>query len=1011
MKLLVVFSFVCAIFLDEHAASSTGRPEGGDEIKLAFTIRDFLPITCGTQEHINNFWGPPTILSMTHECPYSYDIEYGEIIPHPDFQVGFTAFRNMSDPRRSSYYTPSGGTPGFLNPLQSPPMQVDRNGNLIPVSKMFAITPLVKPRLKVDANSGLGKPEYCSAHGRCGVPYHLHDPEWRFVNPAWQQYNIAASSGKDMFDLWYEDDLRYNRRVGISLTLTRVEGTENDFEYDSENQFHPLDPFLTSNPGSVFPLTRTQESRLGRGRKYFFTSEFHSFFEYRTNQSLEFQGDDDFMCFINGILAVDLSGLHKPLQSSINLDEHRDHLGLLPGEIYALDIFHAERRMTQSNFKMTTSLVQGCTILRSGATSFNLSNSEGLVKHVGSRMDSEKLILGNGEFNLPSYAFISNRKNIANGFSCEFTISSRGKAEGFALVLHRDPNQLFDMNGGSHGNLGIKHFRNAVAVAFDLCADRQYTNSICFVQEVRLHSHFKSDPSGSTLLGNVRLRKRIQYFPSFMEHHVRVVYYGQRPSWLDVFIDDSLYLSLRGVELTQELGGEDVFIGLTHSTGTIHNAEVHVHNWSLTTVGISPVLSQVSLQDQKLSFEADGVDKATIGVISKDKCGHALAIGGHASHISATVYVSSLAGRLLQQGESRNETMTTTVVDNDNGTYTIEFSSTKVETYSVDIVLGTCPDNCRRFTLPDVFTGTPPTPKEKTRPESDHPWNILVGILVGMVALVLFCCITALFLTRSRKRWQRNKQYVIPGQLAVLSNEVQLTVNNPMETKLGELYQRNETVKREVLWRQSHQLQASSDIEQNIQNQSQEILSQVRHLKEKKQASEINALTISPLPMGNSRRFEPGPEMVNETTDAKQDFILQLSHPHSSFQVQVNSPQLKAFVATVFKVLEDKDFGIGTLKGRFGPGKGIDAVIEKFDTIDSTGIGQWLVFKDLRHPQVTDALQLSWNLAKEYDKYMVLSVHVQNKPDLDMTQVNMTPILFEYGSSDRHKYGTVVVNE
>ena len=65
-----------------------------------------------------------------------------------------------------------------------------------------------------------------------------------------------------------------------------------------------------------------------------------------------FRGDDDLWLFVNGQLALDLGGLHPALEGSVVMDS----LGLVPGETYPMDIFHAERRTNASNFRIVTNI-------------------------------------------------------------------------------------------------------------------------------------------------------------------------------------------------------------------------------------------------------------------------------------------------------------------------------------------------------------------------------------------------------------------------------------------------------------------------------------------------------------------------------------------------------------------------------------------------------------------------------------------------------------------------------
>ena len=56
--------------------------------------------------------------------------------------------------------------------------------------------------------------------------------------------------------------------------------------------------------------------------------------------------------FIDGKLAMDLGGLHSQVNGAINLDT----LGLTVGQEYTLDVFHAERCESGSNFRIDTSI-------------------------------------------------------------------------------------------------------------------------------------------------------------------------------------------------------------------------------------------------------------------------------------------------------------------------------------------------------------------------------------------------------------------------------------------------------------------------------------------------------------------------------------------------------------------------------------------------------------------------------------------------------------------------------
>ena len=70
------------------------------------------------------------------------------------------------------------------------------------------------------------------------------------------------------------------------------------------------------------------------------------------SSSFNFSGDDDLWVFIDEKLVIDLGGAHAPMDASVELDT----LGLVPGNEYPIDFFHAERAESQSNFHIETSL-------------------------------------------------------------------------------------------------------------------------------------------------------------------------------------------------------------------------------------------------------------------------------------------------------------------------------------------------------------------------------------------------------------------------------------------------------------------------------------------------------------------------------------------------------------------------------------------------------------------------------------------------------------------------------
>jgi fibro-slime domain-containing protein len=156
---------------------------------------------------------------------------------------------------------------------------------------------------------------------------------WNFNPPT---YAIESTSS---FDQWYTTS-SVNMEVKLDLPLN--EESPGVFVYDS-NAFFPLD-----NQG--FGNTP------GQSHNYHFTTEIHVTFEYQTGQVFTFRGDDDLWIFVNNKLALDVGGLHEDLEGTINFDQKAAALGITPGTTYQMDIFHAERQTTESNFRVETNI-------------------------------------------------------------------------------------------------------------------------------------------------------------------------------------------------------------------------------------------------------------------------------------------------------------------------------------------------------------------------------------------------------------------------------------------------------------------------------------------------------------------------------------------------------------------------------------------------------------------------------------------------------------------------------
>ncbi|MRG96233.1 fibro-slime domain-containing protein [Polyangium spumosum] len=148
------------------------------------------------------------------------------------------------------------------------------------------------------------------------------------------------STGAAEFDQWYRDVEGVNMSMPFQVTLTEDPAT--GIATFESNAFFPIDDQLFGNEGF--------------DHNYGFTYELHMTFKYQGGETFAFSGDDDLWVFVNNRLAIDLGGLHPPQSDTLNLDAKAAELGIVPGNEYALDFFHAERHSTGSNFKIQSTL-------------------------------------------------------------------------------------------------------------------------------------------------------------------------------------------------------------------------------------------------------------------------------------------------------------------------------------------------------------------------------------------------------------------------------------------------------------------------------------------------------------------------------------------------------------------------------------------------------------------------------------------------------------------------------
>ncbi len=148
------------------------------------------------------------------------------------------------------------------------------------------------------------------------------------------------------FAQWYNTTADVNKEITGTITLPETPPGSGEYVFDSA-AFFPLGP---TDGWGITPAGNNQ------GQNFLFTTEIHVQFGYKAGQKFTFRGDDDVWIFVNGNLALDLGSMHNAETGTIDFDAQAATLGITVGNSYPMDVFHAERHTTASNFKFTTNI-------------------------------------------------------------------------------------------------------------------------------------------------------------------------------------------------------------------------------------------------------------------------------------------------------------------------------------------------------------------------------------------------------------------------------------------------------------------------------------------------------------------------------------------------------------------------------------------------------------------------------------------------------------------------------
>ncbi len=185
-----------------------------------------------------------------------------------------------------------------------------------------------------------------------------------FNLPLWSENWPGATQAK--LDSLFSDVAGVNMKTTKTLTFTA----------DSEN-FYVLD---SSKTGGFFPIDKELFGNEDRDHNFWFSMECHAKFNYQGFEEFEFVGDDDVWVFIDGVLVIDIGGVHGASGKNISLPElvSAGTLDIKKGETVDFDFFYMERHTSESNFYARTNIDFTYTPIASGWATAELQKADEL---------------------------------------------------------------------------------------------------------------------------------------------------------------------------------------------------------------------------------------------------------------------------------------------------------------------------------------------------------------------------------------------------------------------------------------------------------------------------------------------------------------------------------------------------------------------------------------------------------------------------------------------------------